>query len=64
MTVMGVITSEDIFMKAAIEYCRRTGIDDPFKYMMEFDGTAAQYYREQLADLSEKINSLKSVGAI
>ena len=40
------------------------GIDEPFCYRLVFDGTPAHHYRDELADLAERINSLKSVGAV
>lgn len=57
-----VIISEDIFMKAALEYCRRLEID-PSATKGKW-GTNADKYRTELALLSEKINSLKAVGII
>lgn len=58
-----VIVSEDIFMKASLEYCRRLKIKDPFGSNGNWS-TAADTYRDELADLAERINSLKTVGAI
>ena len=57
-----VIVTEDIFLKAALEYCRRIGIVEPFK--CNHWQTPADTYHNELADLAERINSLKSVGAI
>jgi hypothetical protein len=57
-----VIVSEDIFMKAALEYCRRQTIA-PFDPTGNW-GVNAGKIRGDLADLAERINSLKSVGAI
>lgn len=56
-----VVASEDIFLKAAIEYSRRIGAE-PFIH--ENFICATYTYRNQLADLAERINSLKTVGAI
>lgn len=58
-----VIVSEDIFMKASLEYCRRVGIADPFSLHGNWK-THADVYRAEMAVLAEKINALKAVGAI
>lgn len=54
-----VITSEDIFMKAAIRYCDRTGVE-PFG---TFQARAFQF-RDELADLAERILALKEAGVL
>jgi hypothetical protein len=57
-----VIVTEDIFMKAAIEYCRRIGVD-PHESNNNW-GTRAGDARDKLAYLAEQILALKTVGAI
>ena len=52
-------------MKAALDYCRRMNIE-PF-VRSGYSGswsTNANKARNDLADLAEQINALKSVGAI
>lgn len=59
------IGTEDIFAKAARELCRRLNKDPdnqhPFGNGWE---TNEGIYRDELILLAEKINSLKSIGAI
>lgn len=62
MTNNPVIVSEDIFLKAALEYCRRTK-KEPFASSGNWT-TYVHDARDELAELAEKINSLKAVGAI
>lgn len=56
------VVTEDIFGKAAREYCFRQGID-PMALHSNWT-TNENYFRDKLAALAEEINALKSVGAI
>lgn len=58
-----VIVTEDIFMKAAREYCRRIGKNPDGTEKMEWF-TNSSRFRDGMEDLAERINSLKAVGAI
>ncbi len=53
-----LIVSKDIFIKAAEEYLRRIGAKPESAVLYLYDT------RNELEQLAEKINSLKTVGAI
>lgn len=57
-----VIVTEDIFGKAARDFCRRIGVR-PEAHHSDFTMNES-HYRDELEILAERINALKSAGAI